>query len=115
MISKDFQKVFDILEYKVILEKMTSRFMSYLANRKFFASLHDVFSEAGILRDAVVFLEGLCWANLVFNVFMTSVNNYRNVALIFILTAHVFSTKTNKKFSVLLEWFVDNKLSIHFG
>ena len=53
----DLQKAFDTLDYKILLEKMIcvgfktqviKLFESYLSNKKFFVSVDDVFSEAGI-------------------------------------------------------------------
>ena len=57
MILMVLQKVIDTLDHKILLEKMSylsfkksaiKWFESYLSNTKFFISVNDVFSEAGI-------------------------------------------------------------------
>ena len=59
MILIDFQRTFDTLDHKVLLQKMTcfgfkapviEWFESDLSNRNFFVSVDDVFSESGILN-----------------------------------------------------------------
>ena len=66
MILVDLQKVFDTLDYTVLLQKMEfigfkesviKWFQSYLSNRKFFVTLENVFSDAGL--KIVVFHEDL--------------------------------------------------------
>ena len=59
MILIDFQRTFDTLDHKVLLQKMTffgfkapviKWFESDLSNRNFFFAVDDAFSETGILN-----------------------------------------------------------------
>ena len=63
MILIDLYKAFDRLYHKLLLEKMTMLgfktpgikwFESYLSKRRFFVSVDDVFSEAGISNCCVL-------------------------------------------------------------
>ena len=72
MILMDLQKVIDTLDHKTLLEKMSylgfkksaiKWFESYLSNTKFFISVNDVFSEAGIfLSLGTLFWDQCCTA-----------------------------------------------------
>ena len=62
MVLVDLQKAFDTLDYTVLLQKMECMgfkesfikcFQLYLWNRKFFATLENVFSDAGLINCGV--------------------------------------------------------------
>ena len=62
MILVDLQKAFDTLDHTVLLQKMEcigfkesviKWFQSYLSNRKFFVTLENVFSDAGLINCGV--------------------------------------------------------------
>ena len=62
MILKNFQKRFNTVDYKILLEKMICSsfktsvikwFEYFLSNRKFFLFVDDTFSKAGILNFGV--------------------------------------------------------------
>ena len=62
MILVDLQKAFDTLEHNVLLQKMECMgfkesvikwFQSYLSNRKFFVTLENIFSDAGLINCGV--------------------------------------------------------------
>ena len=129
MVLVDRQKTFDTLDHDVLLEKMKyfgSRisvikwFESYLSNKIFF----DVFSETGTLKY------GVPQSSIVRRIlFLLNVNDlsqslsevgsylYAEDTCIFYKYENVKKIENvlNKKFSTLCQWFIDNKLSIHFG
>ena len=62
MIPVDLQKAFDTLNHTVFIQKMEcigfkgsviKWFQSYLSNRKFFVTLENVFSNAGLISCGV--------------------------------------------------------------
>ena len=129
MVLVDRQKTFDTLDHEVLLEKMKyfgSRisvikwFESYLSNKIFF----DVFSETGTLKY------GVPQSSIVRRMlFLLNVNDlsqslsevgsylYAEDTCIFYKYENVKKIENvlTKKFSTLCQWFIDNKLSIHFG
>ena len=97
-------------------------FDSYLSSRKFFVSMNDIFLGVGILNCGVTqksILEKLLFLIHIINDLS---NRYQNVALTFTLMCIFYQDKdTHKTEDVIttelskLKWFVDTKLSIHFG
>ena len=132
MILVHLQKAFDTLDHAVLLEKMKycgfrafviKWFESYLSNRKFLVCI-DVFSEAGTLKYGVP--QGSVLGPLLFLLYVNdlpqSFSNtgsylYADDTCIFYQHEDVKKIENvlNKEFSSLCQWFIDNKLSIHFG
>ena len=132
MILVDLQKAFDTLDYGVLLEKikyfgfrasLIKWFEPYLSSRKFLVYI-DVFSEAGTLNYDVPqgSLLGLLLFLLYVNDLPQSLSEagsywYVDDTCIFYQNEDVKKIENvlNKEFSSLCQWFIDNKLSIHFG
>ena len=132
MILVDLQKAFDSLDHGVLLEKMEyfgfresviKWFESYLSNRKFLVCI-DVFSEAGTLRYGVP--QGSILGPLLFLLYVNDLPQslsdagsylYADATCIFYQHEEVKKIENvlNKEFSSLCQWFIDSKLSIHFG
>ena len=131
MILIDLQEAFDTLDHKILLKKMTCPgfktsvikwIESYLSTRKFFASMNDTFSEAGILNCGIpqVFIIGPILFLIFINDLLQSSESgsyiYADDTCIFSQDKdiHKIEDVLIKQFSTLYEWFVDNKLSIQF-
>ena len=140
MILIDLYKAFDTVNHNILLKKMefigfseetTKWFKSYFSNRKFKVHIKDTFSEPGNLLCGVP--QGSILGPLLF---LLDINDMPQAAecelllyaddtcLIFqqkdinikLLTYfNIIESTLNKNFSMLCDWFVDNKLSIHFG
>ena len=132
MILVDLQKAFDTLDHGVLLEKMKyfgfrasviKWFESYLSNRKFLVCIDNVFSEAGTLKYGVP--QGSILGPLLFLLYvndlpqsLSDAGSYLHADDTYIFYQHEEVKKIenvlNKEFSSLCQWFIDNKLSIHF-
>ena len=99
-------------------------FKSYLSNRKSFVLLEDVFSKEVLIAYGV--LQGSILGPLLFLIHIndlpqalseTASNLYAEDTCIYYQHKDIQKIKTilNKEFSSLCEWFIDNKLPIHFG
>ena len=99
-------------------------FKSYLSNRKFFVLLEGVFSEEGLLTCGVP--QGSILGPILFLIYINDLpqalsetisNLYADDTCIYYQHKNVQEIEAilNKEFSSLCEWFIDNKLSIHFG
>ena len=132
MILVDLQKTSDTLDHGLLLEKMkyfgfrTSAikcFESYLSNRKLLVCI-DVFSEAGKLKYGVP--QDSTLRPLLFLLYVNDLPQalsdagsylYADDTCIFYQHEDVKKIENvlNKEFSSICQWFIDNKLSIHFG
>ena len=132
MILINLQKAFDTINHDILIKKMTflgfseettNWFKSYLTNRKFIVHINNSFSEPGNLLCGVP--QGSILGPLLF---VLCVNDMPQAVTCDLLlyaddTCLVFQHKDvieietvlNKNFSSLCDWFIDNKLSIHFG
>ena len=132
MILIDFQKAFDTINHEILIKKMeclgfskdiTLWFKSYLSNRKFKVNLNQIFSEPGNLLCGVP--QGSILGPLLFLLYINDMPQSVNCELLLYAddTCLIFQhndikeieNQLNKKFSLICDWFVDNKLSIHFG
>ena len=133
MILIDLQKAFDIVNHDILLKKMefigfseetTKWFKSCLSNRKFEVHIKNTFSEpenllCGVPRGSILGL---------FLLFLLYINEMPQAVDCELLlyaddTCLIFQHKDmteielvlNKNISILCDWFLDNKLNIHFG
>ena len=133
MILVDLQKAFDSLDYTVLLQKMEficfkqsviKWFQSYLSNREFFVTLENIFSGAGLINCGAP--QGSILGPLLFLIYKNDIQQalnetgsylYADDTCIFYLDKDLDKIEKvlNKEFLLLCEWFIDNKLSIHFG
>ena len=97
MILIDLQKAFDTIDHEFFLMKLECMgfgrstilwFKSYLNNRTFQVNIEDEYSNPGKLNTCLGFTD-------------------KNIKTI--------ESNLNKNFNSLCDWFVENKLSIHFG
>ena len=104
-------------------KSVTLWFKSYLSNRKFKVNLNQTFSEPGDLLCGVP--QGSILGPLLFLLYINDMPQSVNCELLLYAddTCLIFQhndikeieTQLNKNFSLICDWFVDNKLSIHFG
>ena len=132
MILIDLQKAFDTIDHEILFQKMVqikfskeviSWFKCYLSNRTFLVSINDKLSNRGYLKCGVP--QGSILGPLLFLLYVNDMKQAIKSDLILyaddscILYQHkevkVIEEKLNEDFSSLCDWFVDNKLSIHFG
>ena len=96
----------------------------YLTNRAIFVSLGTVFSEAGTINCGVP--KGSILGPLLFSLYINDIpqalsntHTYLYADDTSIFCQHKDVTKIenvfSKEFANVCDWFVDNKLSIHFG
>ena len=132
MILIDLQKAFDTINYTILLEKMKvlgfsdqviNWFQSYLLNRNFHIAIGNSVSNAGELTCGVP--QGSILGPLLFLLYVNDMKQAIDCDLFLYAddSCLVFQHKNvkeieinlNKNFSNLCDWFVDNRLSIHFG
>ena len=132
MILINLQKAFDTINHEILINKMEfSEFSkdiilwckSYLSNRKFKVSLSKTFSERGKLLCGVP--QGSILGPLLFLLYINDMPQAVKCELLFyandtyIIFQHSdineIEIQPNKNFRLICDWFVDNKLSIHFG
>ena len=128
----DLQKAFDTIDHNILLQKMSSLeisrevidwYKSYLSSRKFHVNVHDKFSTSADLRCRVP--QGSILGPLLFLFFINDMSQAVDCDLFLYAddTCLLFQHKDlerikeelTKNFSNICDWFVDNKLSIHFG
>ncbi|MFM1566744.1 MAG: RNA-directed DNA polymerase, partial [SAR86 cluster bacterium] len=132
MILIDLQKAFDTIDHQILLKKMRylgfsdsaiNWFRSYLENRTFSVQVEDSFSSLGNLECGVP--QGSILGPLLFLLYVNDMSQAVTCDLLLYAddSCLVFEGKDineienrlNRDFNTLCDWFVDNKLSIHFG
>ena len=132
MILIDLQKAFDTIDHDVLLQKLyaigfskhtVNWFQSYLFNRSFLVNVGNNFSQPASVSCDVP--QGSILGPLLFLIYV----NYMSQAVkcdLFLYAAYTclvcqhkdinkIENQLNEDFSNICDWFVDNKLSIHFG
>ena len=132
MVLIDLQKAFDTIDHGILLDKMNclgfsnstvAWFNSYLTNRSFIVNVGKEYSSPGKLSCGVP--QGSILGPLLFLLYVNDMPQAVNSELLLYAddTCLIYKgkdTKTiqeqlNRDFNSLCEWFIDNKLSIHFG
>ena len=132
LILIDLQKAFDTINHKILTDKMKCLgfsketllwFKSYLHLRQFKVNLNDTFSKAGKITCGVP--QGSILGPLLFLLYINDIPQAVNCEILLYAddTCLFFQHKDteeiknqlNRDFSSLCEWFIDNKLSVHFG
>ena len=132
MILIDLQKSFDTINHEILIKKMEcigfseetlSWFKSYLSHREFKVSINKSLSNSGKITCGVP--QGSILGPLLFLLYINDIPQAVECEILLYAddTCLLFQHKNvkdiekqlNKDFSNLCEWFVDNKLSVHFG
>ena len=133
MILIDLQKAFDTIDHKILLGKLKTLnfssssikwFDSYLSDRYFKVSIDNEFSKPATLSCGVP--QGSILGPLLFLLYINDMPRCLSKATLYLYaddSCLVFQSKSvdsinevlNNEFAALYDWFVDNKLSIHFG
>ena len=131
MILIDLGKTFDTINHDILINKMEflgfskdviSWFKSYLSNRKIIVNLKNSFSEPGHLSCGV--RQGSMFCPHLFLLYINDMPQAVNCEVLLyaddtcLIFQHkdvkVIEKQLNGNFSSICDWFVDNKLSIHF-
>ena len=132
MILIDLQKTFDTMDHKILIEKMkcmgfsndvTKWFECYLSKRMFSVHVENSFLDKALISCGVP--QGSILGPLLFLLYVNDMVQAVNCDLLLYAddTGLIFQHKDiniieqqlNRNFSNICDWFVDNKLSIHFG
>ena len=132
MILIDLQKAFDTIDHEIFLDKMKHLgfgdsvifwLRSYLTNRTFFVNIGKETSSPGELSCGV--LQGSILGPLIFLLYVNDMPLAVDCDLLLYAddsclvfrdnNINEIEKQLNKNFNSLCDWFVDNKLSIHFG
>ena len=121
-VNHDFFKI-KKMEFIGFSEEKTELFKFYLSNKKFKFHVKNKFSEPGNLLCGVP--QGTIYLGRPFLLYTNDMPQAVDCALLLyaddtcVIFQHKDITKIkaalNKNFSMLCDWFIDNKLSIHFG
>ena len=128
----DFQKAFDTINHDILLKKLSITdfsdhtvkwFRSYLSNRKFMVNLKNSFSEVSSISCGVP--QGSILGPLLFLIYVNDMPMavkcdlflYADGTCLVLQSKNVkdIEKQLNEDFANICDWFVDNKLSIHFG
>ena len=128
----DLQKAFDTINHDILSKKLSiigffdhtvKWFQSYLSNPKFTVNLENSFSE--VLSVSCGLPQGSILGPLLFLVYVKDMLMAVKCNLFLYAddACLVFQSKTvkdiekqfNEDFANICDWFVDNKLNIHFG
>ena len=132
MIAIDLQKAFDTIDHEILLSKMPllgfsnnkiEWFRSYLSNRTFHVNLNSYMSSAGKIICGVP--QGSILGPLLFLLYINDMPQAVETDL-FLYPDHTglvfqhrdinkMNEQLNQDFHNICLWFIDNKLSIHFG
>ena len=129
MILIDLQKAFDTIDHKILIEKLkcmgfsndvTKWFESYLSKR---IHLKKSFSDKALITCRVP--QGSILGPLLFLLYVNDMVQSVNCDLLLysddsgLIFQHkdinTIEQQLNRNFSIICDWFVDNKLSIHFS
>ena len=132
MVLIDLQKAFDTIDHGVLFEKLVSLrfsdktiswFRSYLEDRTFKVNIEKAFSDPGNQVCGVP--QGSILGPLIFLLYVNDMSQSVKCELFLYAddSCLVFQHKNleeiekqlNEDFANLCDWFLDNKLSIHFG
>ena len=132
MILIDLQKAFDTIDHDILLQKLNAIgfsnhtigwFKSYLSNRLFRVHLENRYSDTSSITCGVP--QGSILGPLLFLIYVNDMSQAvkSNLFLYADDSCLVFQGKDvieiekqlNRDFKNICEWFVDNRLSIHFG
>ena len=132
MILIDLRKAFGAINHDILLKKLSiigfsdhtvKWFQSYLSNCKFMVNLENSFSEVSSISCGVP--QGSILGPLLFLIYVNDMPMAVKCDLFLYAddTCLVFQSKNvkdiekqlNEDFANICDWFVDNKLSIHFG
>ena len=121
----DLQKAFDLIDHNILLEKLKATgfcddtvnwFHSYLTDRAFLVSIEKI--SCGVPQGSILGpLLFLINVNDMRQAVSSDLLLYANDSYLIFQHKHMTEIEkhSNKDFSYLCEWFLDNKLSIHFG
>ena len=132
MILIDLQKAFDTINHCILLKKMKFMgfsdeailwFSSYLSSRQFKVVINNSFSTPGNITCGVP--QGSILGPLLFLLYINDISQSIECEVLLyaddtcLLFQHkntmVIKEQLNKNFQSLCDWFLDNKLSVHFG
>ena len=129
MILIDLQKAFDTINLEILFKKLKAMgisegwFQSYLSGRIFFISVENQLSDYGGISCGVP--KGSILGPLLFIIYVNDMPQAVNSNLFLYAddSCLMFQHKEveeiekvlNNDFENICDWFVDNKLSIHFG
>ena len=131
MILIDLQKAFDTIDHKILTEKMkcmgfsngvTKWFECYLSKRMFSVHVENSCSDKAIILCGVP--QGSILGPLLFLLYVNDILAINCDLLLYaddtgLIFQHkdinIVEHQLNRNFSNICDWFVDNRLSIHFG
>ena len=131
MILIDLQKAFDAIDHDILLQKLyaigfskhsVNWFRSYLINRTFLVNLGNAFSQPACVSSGVP--QGSILGPLLFLIYINDMSQAVKCNLFLyaddtcLVCQHKDINEIEKQLKVLesiYDWFVDNKISIHFG
>ena len=132
MILIDLQKAFDTIDHEILIKKMPylgfsnqsiKWFQSYISTRKFVVNIGDKFSTSADLKCGAP--QGSILGPLLFLLYVNDMPQSVECGLFLyaddscLVYQHkelsVIEKQLNRDFANICDWFVENKLSTHFG